>query len=329
MSKDINLICKLNKDWRPGNIKLKKAGGQTNRNWIVQHKNKKFFVRLPWERTDIIDRKIEGKNIFVLIRNKKIRKILPKYYLYIWQRKNILQPESKETFNVPDGAMVTEYTPSRLFTLSMFRKKKYQEKLAEMFYTFHTSGVRFVNKYNVFHDEIRKYRLAAKKYPLWQFINASTVRKLENIEKEAERATPFSKKGVSTHNDFIFQNFLVDKNDKIYLLDFEYAGLNQKGGILYDYGFLFADNLFRRPPINQELFEEFLKVADKIYNQPFNRNQIYRSAIAATLVMFWWGIIRYFSVETQKEKKYFKEYVLKRAKGIEFLYKLISKKSEG
>ena len=64
--KDIELIRKLNKDWQPGTIKVKKAGGQTNRNYIVQHKNKKFFVRLPWERTDIVISKVEGVYILAL-----------------------------------------------------------------------------------------------------------------------------------------------------------------------------------------------------------------------------------------------------------------------
>lgn len=324
--KDIESIYRLNENWRPGNIKVKKAGGQTNRNWIVQYKNERFFVRLPWEAADIIDRTVEAKNIFALSRNKKLRKILPKYYLYIFQNKNILQPKSREIFDVPNGTMMAEYIEGRLLTMPLFRKRIYQKKLARMFYTFHTSGVRFVNRYNVFRDEVRKYRLVAKKYPLQQLIDVETIVSLEKIGKEAQRMLPLLKRGVSTHNDFIFQNFLIGENDKMYLLDFEYAGLNEKGGILYDFGFLFADNLFRNPPINQELFEKFLKITDKIYKKPLSRSQIYWSAVAATLVMFWWGLIRYFNVETQKEKKYFKEYVLKRAKGIDFLYEIVSKK---
>lgn len=327
--KDIELICRLDREWRPDAIKIKKAGGQTNRNWIVQSKKKKFFVRLPWGRTDIVNRKIESGNIFALSRNKKLKTILPKYHLFILKGKNILQPKRRQVFNVPDGTMVTEYIPGKIFTPSLFRKKIYQEKLACLFHTFHTSGVRFKNEYNVFRDEIGKYRLAAKKYPTHRLIDERIILNFENLEKEVQRNISFLKTGISTHNDFIFQNFLIGENGKMYLLDFEYAGLNKKGGVFYDFGFLFADNLFRNPPITQELFRNFLKTADKIYQRTLDRKQIYWSAIAATLVMFWWGILRYFSVETKKEKAYFKDYVLKRARGIEFLYKLIQKNKKG
>lgn len=107
--KDIELIYCLNKNWQPDNIGVKRAGGQTNRNYVAQYKNKKFFVRLSWERSDIVDRRTEGRNIFAFVRNRKVRKILPKYYLYIYQGKNILKPKSKEVFNLPEGTMVTKY----------------------------------------------------------------------------------------------------------------------------------------------------------------------------------------------------------------------------
>jgi hypothetical protein len=50
MIEDIELICRLNKNWQRNNIKIKRAGGQTNRNYVVEFENKKYFVRLPWER---------------------------------------------------------------------------------------------------------------------------------------------------------------------------------------------------------------------------------------------------------------------------------------
>lgn len=324
MIKDIDLICRLNKNWRRDCIRMKKAGGQTNRNYIVGFEKKKYFVRLPWGEKDIINRKIESRNIAALISNNKLRRILPEYYIYILNGRNILSSE-KEKFDLPDGTMVTEYIPGKVFKAPLFKKKKYQERLARMFRIFHTSGIRLVNKYNVFRDEIEKYKLAAKKYPIKKILNAETVSNLEKMEKKIKSEIPFSAKGVPSHNDFIFQNFLIGDDKKIYLLDFEYAGLNTRGGILYDFAFLFADNLFRKPPINKEIFEEFLKIADRIYKKSLNRNQIYSLAMAVPVMQIWWGLLRYFSAKTQKEKKYFKEYITKRVKEINNIYKLTKK----
>jgi thiamine kinase-like enzyme len=145
------------------------------------------------------------------------------------------------------------------------------------------------------------------------------------FESKAERELPSLQKGISTHNDFIFQNFLIGKDKKIYLLDFEYAGLNKKGGIHYDFGFLFADNLFRKPKMTQKVFEEFLVVVDRTYQKKLNREEIYWSAIAATLVQVWWGILRYFSVPP-KERAYFQDYVQNRIRGITKLKKELKAK---
>jgi thiamine kinase-like enzyme len=320
---DMGLILKLNKDWRRNTIKIKRAGGQTNRNYIVDDGKKKYFVRLPWE-SGAIDRKIEGKNILALVRNKKLKNVVPKYYIYILGGKNILSGK-KEKLDLPDGAMMAEYIKGRAFTLNLFKKKEYQKKLVGMFHVFHTSGVRFVNKYNVFRDELAKYRMAVEKRAVPKFIDKETILELKKIEKKAQKEIPISKKGVAAHNDFIFQNFLTDKNRKIYLLDFEYAGMSEKGGMLYDFAFLFADNLFRKPAVNKDLFEKFLQMADKVYKKTLDRKQIYWLALVVPVMQIWWGLLRYFSVKTNKEKKYFKDYVLKRADGVGKLYSNLSK----
>jgi hypothetical protein len=86
-----------------------------------------------------------------------------------------------------------------------------------------------------------------------------------------------------------------------------------RAGMYYDFGFLFADNLFRRPRITKDLFEQFLSVADKVYGKKLDREQIYAAAQAVIVMQFWWGILRYFSVSTKKEKQYFAAYIRSRA----------------
>lgn len=296
-------------------FQTKRAGGQTNRNFIITCKGKKFFVRLPWEQGDIMNRTIEGKNILALSRSKKLKEVLPAYYLYILKKKNILNPKEKKTFDAPDGTMITEYIAGREFTIKDFWQKKYQKSLVQMFCHFHKSKVSFVNFYNVFRDEIRKYRKKAQGMALERFLDEKSISQLLLLERQAEENLKDFKRSVATHNDFIFQNFLIGKNKKMYLLDFEYAGQSKKGGMLYDFGFLFADNLFRSPKMTKSSFEEFLNVADKVYKKKLDRKQIYWSAIAATLVQIWWGILRYFAVPV-KERAYFKDYVMQRIQGI-------------
>jgi thiamine kinase-like enzyme len=185
--------------------------------------------------------------------------------------------------------------------------------------------VRLANRYDVFRDEVAKYRVAVGKYPAEKIVAGAVLQRIKDIEREAKKQIPVSKKGVSTHNDFLLQNFLVGPKGKIYLIDFEYAGFNVRGGMLYDFGFFFADNLFRKPAITKKLFEEFLDVIEKEYAKRLNRKQVYWLAVAALLVQVWWGILRYFSVP-QKEQPYFQEYVQRRIEGVLTLYSELKRK---
>jgi hypothetical protein len=74
--------------------------------------------------------------------------------------------------------------------------------------------------------------------------------------------------------------------------------------------------------------EEILEKAKKIYQKYLDDNKIYWGALINVLVMFWWGVIKYFSSTTEAEKKNFQDYVLKRTKGIGFLYQFIKGKNK-
>lgn len=317
---DVQLIRSLDKGWIAA--KIKRAGGQTNRNYIVECGKEKFFVRLPWE-SKVIDRRIEGKNILKLSQNKKIKMILPKYYSYILNKRNILNPDDGNVYGVPDGTTVTEFIPGKTPAPSAFKRREFRGKLARMFYVLHSSGVSFGNKYDVFRDELEKYRLAAQKLPISKILSSQSVIKLLSIEREAKKNILVARP-APTHNDFLFQNFILGNDGKIYLLDFEYAGMNERG-ILYDFGYFFADNVFRKPIMTKELFENFLLEAEEVYKKKFDRRQIYWLALAVPVMQIWWGVLRYFDVKSIKEKKYFQEYIEKRIKGIDYLYLLANK----
>lgn len=323
--KDIQLIYRLNKNWRSNNIKIKRAGGQTNRNWIIQYRNKKFFVRLPWERAEIVDRRVEAGNILALAKCKKLTRVLPKYYLYIFKGKNILSP--KGILDLPDGTMMMEYIEGRDINGKDLEKPKIQLELIKTLRTFHASGVRFVNIYDVFRDEVSKYKREANKYPTNKLIEKQKIDKIEKIEKIARKKL-ISGGRISTHNDLIFENLRLGKNGRIYLLDFEYAGLNVRDGLYYDLGIILGGNLFQKNPLKLAVFQEILKKIKKIYKKELDDSKIYYGALTNIIVMFWWGLVKYFSSFKQKEKRYFKDYTLKRAQGICSLYETISKNNK-
>ncbi|MDP4007199.1 MAG: phosphotransferase [bacterium] len=320
MKKDLQYLKKLFS--RP--FHAKRAGGQTNRNYIVAVGRKKFFVRLPWE-SHVMDRRAEGRNILALSRNKKIRCIVPKYYLYVLSRKNILNPKGKTSYDLPDGTMMVEYLWGKEFPASFFQQKRYQRALAKTLYLFHTSGVRFSNSYNPFRDEIKKYRMEAFRRPVQKLLDKKTIAQLQTLETQAHRCLLSSKRGVSTHNDVILQNFLLGKKGTTYLLDFEYAGLNTKGGIFYDLGYPLRDSFFNPPQISKKTFERFLIEADAVYKKKLDRNQIYWSVIAALLVGIWWGVLRFFDAP-KREQPYFSRYVQRGVKGLLALAAELKKK---
>jgi len=326
--KDIEHICCLDKNWNPDNIKIERVGGQTNRNYKVRYKNAISFVRLAWQAADIVDREIEAKNILALASCKKLAFILPKYRLYIFQGKNILEPRKKINFDVPDGTMVMEYIEGKDIDGRDLENPKIQESLIKTLCLFHKSGVRFVNQYDVFRDEILKYKNKAKQSPINELISGQEIKNIEAIEKLMGANLQYGE-AISTHNDLIFENLRLAKNNRVYILDFEYAGFNIRNGLYYDIGIILGGNLFQKNPIKIETYEQIMKKAPLIYGQELSSSKAYCGALINILVMFWWGLVRYFSVTTREEKEYFKKYILDRAKGIRFLFDFIENKKKG
>jgi len=301
-------------------LKIKKAGGQTNKNFIVKEKDKRFFVRLPWQMEGIVDREIEARNIKALMENEKTKQVIPFHYVYVFKGKNIL---GEGEYDLPDGALVADYIEGKDITGSDLRKENIQQSLVETLQTFHSSGVLFANKYDALRDEVKKYREKAETYSLNELISEKDVDKLKEIEKEVREEVPFSGQ-VSTHNDLIFENLRLAENGKVYLIDFEYAGLNIRDGLHYDLGIILGGNLFQKDPILKKDYSSILKKASEVYQKDFDAYRAYLGAIVNILVMFWWGVVKYFN---SKDKEYFKDYCEKRSQGVIKLYSEIKRGS--
>ena len=313
-NRELESLHRFRMDWQPESITVERAGGQTNRNFIVSSEHGKVFVRIPWERSDIVNRDIEGRNILALSINEKIAPIIPKYQIYILERRNILDPDSQE-FDLPNGAMVTSYIDGRQLDGDILKVKSVQNALVESLHTFHTSGVEFENEYDVFRDEVSKYRREAEKHDIEQLFPIQVAEQIKTIERQAMEKLTIGGE-ISTHNDLIVENLLIGNEGKVYILDFEYAGRNIRSGLQYDIGTLLGGNMFHNKPVTFDTYEGILDSASRVYKEPLNREQVFYGALTNVIVMFWWGVVRYFSVESQDEKTYFRKYVQDRARGI-------------
>lgn len=122
-----------------------------------------------------MDREVESKNILALAKCQKLAGVIPRYFLYILRGRNILSP--KEKFNLPGGTMVMEYIEGKDINGKDLEKPKVRNTLLKSLHTFHTSGVKFANIYDVFRDEVAKYQKKAKKYPIERLLKKKKLKR--------------------------------------------------------------------------------------------------------------------------------------------------------
>ncbi|MBI2664117.1 phosphotransferase [Candidatus Woesearchaeota archaeon] len=312
-SGELEILYRFRRGWEPGDIK--KAGGRTNKNFIVSGQEM-VFVRIPRD-NDIVNRHIEGMNILALSKNYKVSHIIPSYQTYVLGGRNILDPDSPE-FDLPDGAMITSYIEGRELDGDVLRDKGVQDALIESLHAFHTSGVRFVNEYDVFRDEVGYYRSKAEKHDLKQLFMKEEAEQAKTAERRA-MARLHAGGEIPTHNDLIVENLILGNDGKVRIIDFEYAGRNIRSGLPYDIGILLGGNMANDKPVTFDTFEGILDSAGRVYREPLDREQVFYGALTNMVVMFWWGTVHYFGADSPDEKADFRKYVLDRARGIETL----------
>lgn len=305
--REIALICRLRDNWTAKNITATKMGGKTNRNFRVQDNEGDWFVRIPYEGVEIVDRAVEAQNLQALKECEKLQSLVPVCYVYILGNSNVFSPSRSKAINLPDGTAVIQYLEGRELNIELLHKEEAQDALVNTLHRFHTSGVCFTNEYMPLRDEAEPYKKQAQHKPFFELLPSNSV--LEEILKVEKIVESYllkncSRDRLSTHNDLNFGNLWLVKNGTIKLLDWEYAGLNICGGLYYDFGTLLGENFIRREgrePISTEIFNQILKKAATIYGQELEVEKVYYCALANVLVTFWWAIMQYFNVP-QKEK---------------------------
>lgn len=112
------------------------------------------------------------------------------------------------------------------------------DKIATIYHSLHNSGVLLKQKFDIF-QEIDKYdkvieEIGATMYNGWEGVYYQIMDLKTKFEIVDNNLCP-------CHNDAVAANFIKDKKGKLYLIDWEYAGMNDP---MADFAALFLENDF-------------------------------------------------------------------------------------
>ncbi|WP_066371701.1 NTP transferase domain-containing protein [Neobacillus fumarioli] len=180
-------------------------GGMTNKNFKVLAGDKEYVLRIPGNGTEqMINRKEEKVNAAIASRLGIDTELI--------------------YFNEETGVKIAELIPNAE-TLNSKTAKRHDNMLltTALLRKLHTSGVTMANEFNVF-QKISEYEELMKQangrpYPHYDEVRAQ-VMVLRNIYEGMNiTLTP-------CHNDLVAENLVKSGPDKVYLIDWEYAGMN-------------------------------------------------------------------------------------------------------
>lgn len=218
----------------PGNdisqAEIIQIGGMSNKNFRVNFAGKSYVLRVPGpgsegmvERTNEEFNALEGCRMGV---NPEIR-----------------------YFNAKTGIKLADFIENaETLNAGTIQRHENLRKIAEIYHKVHDSRVRLRNEFNIFH-EIEKYdklllKVNATMYEGWNVFKPQ-VMSLES------RLNQIGVELTACHNDAVSENFIKSEDGTIYLIDWEYSGMNDP---MADFAALFLESAF-----SEDSKEYFLK----------------------------------------------------------------------
>lgn len=247
-----------------GRITTERLGGLTNLNYRIDTPEGSYVMRIPGEGTEkYIDRAVEEHNARVADRAGVNAEVT--------------------FFDVNDGLMVTRFVDSgETMSPEKFRTKPgAAARAGRAFRKLHDCGEEFRFVFELFSmiDDYLKV-LADKGADLPDGYN-DTVKEAEAV-REALNASPATLKPC--HCDPLTENF-VDDGERMWILDFEYSGMNDP---IWDLGDLSVEAGLDHAQ-DVEMMEAY--VDGQVSDSVFGRMVIYKAM--CDLLWTLWGLIQY------------------------------------
>lgn len=183
------------------------AGGMTNKNYKVLINGESYILRVPGLGTEeMISRHNE-------MENSKLASILG---------------YNAETlyFNQDSGIKITKFIEgAETLTGASAKKEENMKLVTTILRELHSSDMKMTNRFNPF-EELIKYEEILKDNTVQYYEGYKETREqffeLEKLMKEHGSVL------VPSHNDTVPENFIKDINGRLYLIDWEYSGLNDE-----------------------------------------------------------------------------------------------------
>jgi len=251
-------------DWKDKDVRWEELGGGiTNHNYIVwvnggpgNPGGAKYVLRVPGQGTDMfIDRDVERE---CMIQADKVG-VGPRVAYQI----------------DPEGSLVIDFVEGEIMhPETMAGHPERIKQAVETTKIFHDKAV-FKNEIKIF-DMLRRYTKIARDNdtPMPPELE-SLLLEMENIEKATAVDPPAD---VACHNDLLSENFIVDADGKMWIIDWEYGGMTDP---YFDLGDFVMEHPFSRE-------EERLIIATycgAMDEGRFGRMMLYKSVSAV-----WWGV---------------------------------------
>lgn len=189
----------------PTDFSIDRVGGMSNFNYKVLFGDKSYVLRIPGNGADgMVERENEELNSMLA-------------------QKMGIHP-TIEYFNRKTGIKLVDYIENaETLNPTSIQEASNLEQIAAIYRTLHNSRVRERNDFNIFH-EIDKYNFLMEKSGAKMY-NSNRGGYSQVIVLE-HRLNQMGVELKPCHNDGVPENFIKDANGKIYLIDWEYSGMN-------------------------------------------------------------------------------------------------------
>ena len=200
--------------------KIYQIGGMSNKNFRVDFKGHSYVLRVPGFGSEgMVERNYEEFNS---IEGSKLG----------------LNPKVRY-FNAATGIKLVDFIlDAETLNSATIQRHDSMKKIAHIYSTLHHSHVRLMNEFNIFR-EIEKYDRLLKKAGAIMYEGWEEIRK--NVMSLESKLNDLGVDLHPCHNDAVAENFLKSKDGTIYLIDWEYSGMNDP---MADFAALFLENEF-------------------------------------------------------------------------------------